>query len=135
MKSNCFVRVSMFIKTLLVTFIIGTACSSYAVEYSSIDAAKSKITFTSKLKEQIANLNGVGDLETLAKSVDQIPALIEGHKAAYEARSGHAVFTRDATRGVLPDLPLGCAILVGPRIGVTPYRFGVGLISGDGRID
>ncbi len=49
MKSNCFVRVSMFIKTLLVTFIIGTACSSYAVEYSSIDAAKSKITFTSKL--------------------------------------------------------------------------------------
>ena len=40
----------------------------------------------SKLKEQIANLNGVGDLVTLAKSVEQIPDLIEGHKAAYEAK-------------------------------------------------
>lgn len=37
-----------------------------------------------KLKLQIANLNGVGDLAKLAQSVDQIPSLIEEHKAAYE---------------------------------------------------
>lgn len=40
----------------------------------------------SKLRESIANLNGVGDLETLAQSVEQIPDLIEGHKAAYEEK-------------------------------------------------
>lgn len=40
----------------------------------------------SKLREQVSQLNGVGDLATLAKSVDQIPALIEGHKEAYEAK-------------------------------------------------
>jgi hypothetical protein len=51
-----------------------------------------------KLKEQIANLNGVGDLVTLAKSVDQIPALIEGHKAAYEARKAAQTAAKEAKR-------------------------------------
>ena len=51
-----------------------------------------------KLKEQIANLNGVGDLATLAKSVDQIPALIEGHKAAYEARKAAESAAKEAKR-------------------------------------
>ena len=51
-----------------------------------------------KLKEQIANLNGVGDLVTLAKSVDQIPSLIEGHKAAYEARKAAENAAKEAKR-------------------------------------
>ena len=52
----------------------------------------------SKLKEQIANLNGVGDLITLAKSVEQIPELIEGHKAAYEARKAAESAAKEAKR-------------------------------------
>ncbi len=40
----------------------------------------------SKLREQVANLSGVGDLATLAASVDQIPSLIEDHRAAYQER-------------------------------------------------
>lgn len=51
-----------------------------------------------KLKEQIANLNGVGDLVTLAKSVDQIPSLIEGHKEAYEARKAAENAAKEAKR-------------------------------------
>lgn len=39
-----------------------------------------------KLKNQIENLNGVGDLAKLAQSVEQIPALIENHKEAYESK-------------------------------------------------
>ena len=52
----------------------------------------------SKLKEQIANLNGVGDLATLAKSLEQIPSLIEGHKAAYEAKRAVEVAAKEAKR-------------------------------------
>jgi len=50
------------------------------------------------LKEQIANLNGVGDLATLAKSLEQIPSLIEGHKAAYEAKRAVEVAAKEAKR-------------------------------------
>lgn len=39
-----------------------------------------------KLKVQIENLNGVGDLAKLAQSIEQIPALIENHKEAYEIK-------------------------------------------------
>ena len=52
----------------------------------------------SKLKEQIANLNGVGDLATLAKSLEQIPSLIEGHKAAYEAKRAIEAAAKEAKR-------------------------------------
>ena len=52
----------------------------------------------SKLKEQIANLNGVGDLVTLAKSVEQIPDLIEGHKAAYEAKKAAEAAAKELKR-------------------------------------
>lgn len=52
----------------------------------------------SKLKEQIANLNGVGDLTTLAKSLEQIPSLIEGHKAAYEAKRAVEAAAKEAKR-------------------------------------
>ena len=39
-----------------------------------------------KLRTQIATLNGVGDLEKLAQSVEKIPSLIEEHAGAYEAK-------------------------------------------------
>lgn len=52
----------------------------------------------SKLKEQIASLNGVGDLATLAKSLEQIPSLIEGHKEAYEAKKAIETAAKEAKR-------------------------------------
>jgi hypothetical protein len=39
-----------------------------------------------KLRLQVRELNGVGDLAALAQSVDQIEPLIEGHREAYEAK-------------------------------------------------
>ena len=56
------------------------------------------LSAVSKLKEQIANLNGVGDLATLAKSLEQIPSLIEGHKAAYEAKRAIEAAAKEAKR-------------------------------------
>lgn len=40
----------------------------------------------SKLRDQVSHLNGVGDLATLSAAVDQIPSLIEDHRAAYQER-------------------------------------------------
>ena len=51
-----------------------------------------------KLRQQVANLNGVGDLATLARSVEQIPDLIEGHRAAYEARKEAEKVAKEAKR-------------------------------------
>jgi len=53
-----------------------------------------------KLREQVATLNGVGDLDTLARSVEQIPDLIEGHKAAYEAKQAAAQADKEAKRAI-----------------------------------
>ena len=39
-----------------------------------------------KLRQQVRELNGVGDLAALAQSVEQIEPLIEGHREAYEAK-------------------------------------------------
>lgn len=39
-----------------------------------------------KLRSQISELNGVGDLETLAQSLEKIPALITEHEGEYKAR-------------------------------------------------
>ena len=52
----------------------------------------------SKLKQQVANLYGVGDLDTLAKSVEQIPALIEDHRAAYQERKEIESAVREAKK-------------------------------------
>ena len=51
-----------------------------------------------KLRHQVASLNGVGDLVTLAASVEQIPDLIEGHRAAYESRKEAEKIVKDAKR-------------------------------------
>ena len=39
-----------------------------------------------RLRQQVKELNGVGDLAALASSVEQIPLLIEGSREAYEAK-------------------------------------------------
>jgi hypothetical protein len=39
-----------------------------------------------KLRQQVSELNGVGDLAALSLSVEQIEPLIEGHREAYEAK-------------------------------------------------
>ena len=49
MKSKCSLHLGMLAQALLAMLFISAASSAYAVEYSSIDASKSKITFTSKL--------------------------------------------------------------------------------------
>ena len=43
-------------------------------------------TSVKKLREQVKEFNGVGDLDALAASVEQIEPLIEGHREAYEAK-------------------------------------------------
>lgn len=40
----------------------------------------------SKLRTQISNLNGVGDLENLSQSLERVPTLITEHEGAYKAR-------------------------------------------------
>ena len=51
-----------------------------------------------KLKDQVANLNGVGDLATLAAAVDQLPSLIEDHRAAYQERKELESAVREAKK-------------------------------------
>ena len=58
------------------------------------DAAEAVI----KLRQSVANFNGVGDLATLAMSVEQIPDLIENHRAAYQERKEIESAVREAKR-------------------------------------
>jgi hypothetical protein len=58
------------------------------------DAAEAVV----KLRDTVKNLNGVGDLATLAASVDQIPNLIEDHRAAYQERKDIESAVREAKR-------------------------------------
>jgi Domain of Unknown Function (DUF349) len=51
-----------------------------------------------KLRQQISHLNGVGDLATLASSLEHIPALIEEHRPAYEERKAVEAAVREAKR-------------------------------------
>ena len=51
-----------------------------------------------KLRDQVRTLNGVGDLATLAASVDQLPSLIEDHRAAYQERKDLEAAVREAKR-------------------------------------
>ncbi len=39
-----------------------------------------------RLRHQVKDLNGVGDLAALASAVEQIPVLVEDHRGAYEAK-------------------------------------------------
>ena len=51
-----------------------------------------------KLREQVANLNGVGDLDTLAQSVEQLPSLIAEHEGAYHERKAVESAVREAKK-------------------------------------
>lgn len=51
-----------------------------------------------KLRDQVKELNGVGDLEALAASVEQIEPLIEGHREAYEAKKAAETAAKSARR-------------------------------------
>lgn len=51
-----------------------------------------------KLRAQVAELNGVGDLDALAASVEQIEPLIEGHREAYEAKKATEAAAKAARR-------------------------------------
>ena len=51
-----------------------------------------------KLRHQVSELNGVGDLAALAASVEQIEPLIEGHREAYEAKKAADAAAKAARR-------------------------------------
>jgi hypothetical protein len=51
-----------------------------------------------KLREQVRELNGVGDLDALSASVEQIEPLIEGHREAYEAKKAAEVAAKAVRR-------------------------------------
>jgi hypothetical protein len=51
-----------------------------------------------KLRTQILELNGVGDLANLAQSLEKIPALITEHEGAYQARKAAQNAEREARK-------------------------------------
>lgn len=51
-----------------------------------------------KLRQQVRELNGVGDLAALSVSVEQIEPLIEGHREAYEAKKSADAAIKAARR-------------------------------------
>jgi hypothetical protein len=51
-----------------------------------------------KLRDQVKEINAVGDLEALANSVEQLEPLIEGHRGAYEAKKAAAEAEKAAKR-------------------------------------
>ena len=51
-----------------------------------------------KLRTQITELNGVGDLFNLSQSLEKIPALITEHEGAYQARKAAQAAERDARK-------------------------------------
>jgi len=52
----------------------------------------------SKLRTQITDLNGVGDLANLAESLEKIPSLITEHEGAYVARKAAQAAEREARK-------------------------------------
>lgn len=54
-----------------------------------------------RLRQQIKELNGVGDLAALAVSIEQIPPLIEGNRGAYEAKKAVENAAKAAERQVI----------------------------------
>ncbi len=51
-----------------------------------------------RLRQQIKELNGVGDLAALSASLEQIPPLIEGNREAYEAKKALELAAKAAHR-------------------------------------
>jgi hypothetical protein len=61
------------------------------VPEDAIDAVK-------KLRNQVEHLNGVGNLEALRSSLEQIPPLIDEHRPAYEAKKAAEAEAKAAKR-------------------------------------
>ena len=51
-----------------------------------------------KIRNQIKDLNGVGDLENLSSSLEKIPALISEHEGAYIAKKAAQAAEREARK-------------------------------------
>ncbi|MBI3429919.1 MAG: DUF349 domain-containing protein [Actinobacteria bacterium] len=56
------------------------------------------ISAVNRLRTQVKELNGVGDLEALSVSLEQIPLLIEGSREAYEAKRASEAEAKAAHR-------------------------------------
>ena len=56
-----------------------------------------------RLRQQVKELNGVGDLAALAASLEQIPPLIEGNRGAYEAKKAAENAVKAAQRQEILD--------------------------------
>jgi Domain of Unknown Function (DUF349) len=56
------------------------------------------IASVKKLRDQVKEVNAVGDLAALANSVEQLEPLIEGHRGAYEAKKAAAEAEKSAKR-------------------------------------
>ena len=56
-----------------------------------------------RLRQQVKELNGVGDLAALAASLEQIPPLIEGNRGAYEAKKAAENAVKAAHRQEILD--------------------------------
>ena len=54
----------------------------------------------SKLRNQIEHLNGVGNIAALKSSLEQIPSLIDEHRAAYEAKRQAELQAKEAKRAL-----------------------------------
>ena len=65
--------------------------SGAMVPEDAIDAVK-------KLRNQVEHLNGVGNLEALRSSLEQIPPLIDEHRPAYEAKRAAEAEAKAAKR-------------------------------------
>jgi hypothetical protein len=57
----------------------------------------------SRLRQQIKELNGVGDLAALALSLEQIPPLIEDNRGAYEAKKAAEIAAKAARQAELVE--------------------------------
>lgn len=56
------------------------------------------VSAVNRLRTQVKELNGVGDLEALYLSLEQIPLLIEGSREAYEAKKASEIEAKAAHR-------------------------------------
>ena len=65
--------------------------SGAMVPQDALDAVK-------KLRNQVEHLNGVGNLEALRSSLEQIPPLIDEHRPAYEAKKAAEAEAKAAKR-------------------------------------
>ena len=62
------------------------------------------VSAVGRLRKQVKELNGVGDLAALALSVEQIPLLIEGSREAYEAKKAAEAAAKAARQAEISEI-------------------------------